>query len=249
MMSFRDWSHRLEDLPGALFVHDGKVELGAAGAFPLLIPATKPTGEQATGERAPNEEADLFGFQKRNEFALEVATGDGVVGLERIEAGEILELGDAQGLGDLPGLPVRDADVADLALGDEGVKSAKSLFDRGDGGVRMDLVEIDVVCLEAAKAGFNGIHNVSTRGADVIAARADTRVNLRRKHDVLAGNFEILERLPKSRLTFTLRVYVCRIEEIDATVDRCLDQFVSSLLVDAADDLVQSLAATKGHGA
>src|SRR6267142_3364141 len=248
-MSFRDWSHRLEDLPGPLIVHDGKVELRAARVFRLLIRSVELTGEQAASKRAPHQKAHLFSFQKRNEFAFEVATGNGVVGLERIEAGEILELGDAQGLGDLPGLPVRDADVADLALGDEGVERAKSLFDRGDGVVRMDLVEIDVVCLEAAKAGFNGIHNVSTRGADVIAARADTRVNLRRKHDVLAGNFEILERLPKSRLTFTLRVYVCRIEEIDATVDRCLDQFVSSLLVDAADDLIQSLAATKGHGA
>src|SRR6266550_2158177 len=244
MMSFRDWNHRLEDLPGALFVHDGKVELGAARAFRLLILPAELTGEQATGERAPNEEADLFGFEKRNEFALEVATGDGVVGLERIEAGEILALGDAQGLGDLPGLPVRDADVADLALGDESVESAKSLFDRGDGVVR-----IDVVCLEAAEARFNGIHNVSTRGANVIAARADTRVSLRRKHDVLAGDVEILERLPKSRLTFTFRVDVSCIEEIDAAVDRGLDQFVGSLLVDRPDDPVDALAATKGHGA
>ena len=103
--------------------------------------------------------------------------------------------------------------------------------------------------VSTAESGFNGIHNVSTRGANVIAAGADTRVNLRRKHDVLAGDVQILKRLPKSRLTFTLRVDVCGIEKIDATVDRCLNQFVSSLLVDAADDLGQSLAATKGHGA
>src|SRR5436190_1774472 len=143
MMSFRDWNHRLEDLPGALFVHDGKVELGAARAFRLLILPAELTGEQATGERAPNEEADLFGFQ-----------------------------------------------------------------------------------------------NVSTTGTNVIAARADTRVSLRRKHDVLAGNVEILERLPKSRLTFTFRVDVCCIEEINAAVDRSLDQFVGSLLVDRPDDPV-----------
>src|SRR2546423_723698 len=106
MMSFRDWNHRLEDLPGALFVDDRRVE------------------------------------------------------------------------------------------------RAQSFLDRSDGVVRMDLVEIDVVCLEAAEARFNRIHNVPTRGANVIAARADTRVSLRRKHDVLAGDVEILERLPKSRLTF-----------------------------------------------
>ena len=89
-MSFRDWSHRLEDLPGALFVHDGKVELRAARVFRLLIRSVELTGEQAAGKRAPDQKADLFSFQKRNEFAFEVATGDGVVGLERIEAGEIL---------------------------------------------------------------------------------------------------------------------------------------------------------------
>src|SRR6266705_3198564 len=127
--------------------------------------------------------------------------------------------------------------------------TGKTNSDRRDGVVGLDLVEIDVVCLEAAKAGFHRIHNVSTRGANVIAARADTRVNLRRKHDVLAGNVEILEGLPKGRLTFTLREYVCCIEEINAAVDRRLDQFVGSLLVDGTDDLVDALAATKGHSA
>ncbi len=40
----------------------------------------------------------------------------GVVGLEGVEAGEVFELGDAEGLGDLPAEPVGAADVTDLAL-------------------------------------------------------------------------------------------------------------------------------------
>ena len=64
LMDLRDRSHRAEDLPAPLLVHDRKVEL-------------RPT---------PTPETHLFGLQKRNEFALEVATGDGVVGLECIEA-------------------------------------------------------------------------------------------------------------------------------------------------------------------
>src|SRR5439155_2931758 len=122
MMSFRDWSHRLEDLPGALFVDDRKVELGTAGAFRLLIRSAELTGEQATGKRAPDQKTHLFSFQKRNQFALEVATSDGVVGLERVEARQIFGLGDPKRPGDLPRLPVRDADVANLALSDQRVE-------------------------------------------------------------------------------------------------------------------------------
>src|SRR6266705_1920219 len=135
MMSFRDWSHRLEDLPGALFVDDRKVELGTAGAFRLLIRSAELTGEQAAGKRAPDQKTHLFSFQKRNEFAFEVATGDGVVGLERLEARQVLELGDPKRLGDLPRLPVGNTDVADLALGDQCVERAQSFLDRSDGVV------------------------------------------------------------------------------------------------------------------
>jgi hypothetical protein len=80
-MRLRDRSHRLEDLPGALLIHEGKVKLGAAGALGLLVLAAELAGEQATRERAPNQETDLFGFQKRNQFAFEVTPSDGVVGL------------------------------------------------------------------------------------------------------------------------------------------------------------------------
>src|SRR5213593_4738728 len=107
MMSFRDWSHRLEDLPGALFVDDRKVELGTAGAFRLLIRSAELTGEQAAGKRAPDQKTHLFSFQKRNQFAFEIATGDRVIGLKSIEARQVLEIGDAKDFGNLPRLPVR----------------------------------------------------------------------------------------------------------------------------------------------
>jgi len=112
------------------------------------------------------------------------------------------------------------------------VKSAKSPFNRGDRVVRMDLVEIDVVGLEPDKAGFDGIHNVSTRSANVIAAGAHTRVSLRRKDDVLARDVQILEGLTECRLALPLGVDVSRIEEVDTSVERGLDQFVDSLLAD-----------------
>src|SRR6266436_4180846 len=125
MMSFRDRSHRLEDLPGALFIHDRKVELGAARALRLLVMAAELAGEQATGEWAPDEQARLFCFQERNELAFEIAAGDRVVGLQSIKASEILEFGNGESLGDLPRLPIGDADVADLALSDKRVEGTQ----------------------------------------------------------------------------------------------------------------------------
>src|SRR5580704_14394238 len=133
VVCLRDGGDDVEDAPGALLVDDGEVEVGAAGVGGFLVFAGELAGEETAGEWAPDEEAGFFGFEERNEVALEVAAGDGVVGLEGVEAGEVFELGDAEGLGDLPRLPVGDADVADFTLLDEGVEGAKGFFDGGDG--------------------------------------------------------------------------------------------------------------------
>jgi len=109
----------------------------------------------------------------------------------------------------------------------------------------MDLVEIDVVRLEAPQAHFDGVHDVSTRRAHVIAARADTRVNLGRKHDVLTGDVQILERLTKCLLALPFGVDVSCVEEVDASVEASPDQFVGSRLADRTDRPVDSLATPK----
>ena len=52
----------------------------------------------------------------------------------------------------------------------------------------MNLVEVDVVSLEAAKAGFDGVHDVPSRGADVVAPRADAAKNLGGENNVLTSD-------------------------------------------------------------
>ena len=127
-MGLRDGRDDVEDLPGAFLVNEGEVELGAARVGGFLVFAAEFATEQAAGERAPDEQAGLLGFEQRDEFALEVAAGDGVVGLQGIEAREVQELRDGEGFGDLPGLPVGDADVTDLAGADEGVERVEGLL-------------------------------------------------------------------------------------------------------------------------
>src|ERR1700676_2380027 len=59
---FRDRSHHVEDLPGPLFVHDGKIVFSAARIRGLLVRPAELAGKQAAGKRTPHEQADLFGF-------------------------------------------------------------------------------------------------------------------------------------------------------------------------------------------
>src|SRR6202011_5250979 len=192
-MCFRDRSHHVEDLPGPLFVHDGKVEVSAARIRGLLVRPAELAGKQAAGKRTPHEQADLFGFQQGNDFPFEIAAGDRVISLKRVESGQVLELGDAEGFGDLPCLSVRAADVADLSLLHQGVESANRLFDRGHGIVAMDLVQVDMVGLQTAETGLHTVHNVAARSPDVIPPRADAAIDLRHDHDILPRDVEIFQ--------------------------------------------------------
>ena len=113
----------------------------------------------------------------------------------------------------------------------------------------MDLVEVDIVGLEAAKAGFDGVHDVSARGAYIVAAGTDATEDLGRENNILAGDVEILEGLAEALFAFTFGIDVGRVEEVDAGIDARLDELVGTRLVDIANGLPEALAAVKGHGA
>src|SRR6202030_3354292 len=149
---------------------------------------------------------------------------------------QIPELGDAERFSNLPCLPVGAADVTDLSLLHQGVESAERLFDRGHGIVAMDLVQVDVVGLQSAETGLHTVHDVAARSPDVIPPRADAPIDLRRDDDVLTRDVEVFQGLPENLLAFALRVNVCRIKEVDAAVNRRLDQFIGPGLVNGADD-------------
>src|SRR6202043_2292313 len=148
---------------------------------------------------------------------------------------QVPELGDAEGFGDFPCLPVGAADVADLSLLHQGVESANRLFDRGHGIVAMDLVQVDMVGLQPEETGLHTVHNVAARSPNVIPARADAAIDLRRDHDILPRDVKVFQRLPENLFALTLRVIVRRIKEVDTAVNRRLDQFIGPDLANAAD--------------
>src|ERR1700683_2573157 len=50
LVRLRDRRHRIQDLPGPLFVHEGKVELGATRIRGLLVRSAVLAGKQASGK-------------------------------------------------------------------------------------------------------------------------------------------------------------------------------------------------------
>ena len=113
----------------------------------------------------------------------------------------------------------------------------------------MDLVEVDMIGLETAEAGFDGIHNVSAGGAYVVAAGAHAAEDLGSENHVLAGDVQVLEGLPERLFTFAFRVDVSRVNEIAAGIERGFDELVGSRLVDGADSLPAAAATVEGHRA
>src|SRR4029077_11394997 len=167
---------------------------------------------------------------------------------KRVESGQVPELGDAEGFGDLPCLPVGAADVADLSLLHHSVESANRLIDRGHAIVGMDLVQVDMVGLQTAETGLHTVQNVTARSPDVIPPRADATIDLRRDHDILPRDVQVFQGLPENLFALTLRVTVRRIKEVDATVNRRLDQFIGPGLANGADGFEEPSAVPECHG-
>jgi hypothetical protein len=106
-----------------------------------------------------------------------------------------------------------------------------------------------MVGLEAAKAGFDGVHDMSSGGAYVVTAGPDATEYLRRENDILSSDAEILEGLAQALFAFTFGIDIGRVEQVNAGIDAGLDELVGARLVDIANGLPEALATVKGHGA
>ena len=73
-------------------------------------------------------------------------------------------------------------------MGDKSVERAERLLDRCDRIVAVDLIQVDVISLKAAKTRFHPIHDVPAGRAHIVASGTDTPVHLCRENNVLAGN-------------------------------------------------------------
>src|SRR6202040_3317412 len=112
----------------------------------------------------------------------------------------------------------------------------------------MDLVQVDMVGLQTAETGLHTVHNVAPRSPDVIPSRADPAIDLGRDHDILPRDVKVFQRLAENLFALALRIIVRRIKEIDAAVNRRLDQSIGPGLANAADRLEEPSAVPESHG-
>ena len=97
-----------------------------------------------------------------------------------------------------------------------------------------------------SQAGFGFAHDVQTRQADLIRARSHPAEDLRRHDDVFALH---AERFAKQGFGFTAGIHVGGVDEVDAGVERVVDQRVHIVLREAADGFENASRAAERHGA
>ena len=168
---------------------------GPAAAGGALLLADLLAAEQAAGQGAPDHQAHALAAQHRHDLALQVAAGDGVVGLQALEPGQAEALGDAQGLHDLPGGPVGHADIADVAVLHEGVQGADGFLDGRRRVEAVHLVEVDVIELQALEAGLHRADEVQARVAAAVGAGAGGAIPLGGDDDAVARHMQVAEGL------------------------------------------------------
>src|SRR6266568_709361 len=148
-----------------------------------LVARAKLAGQEAVAERRVGNEPDAQVAQQRQQLGLGVTGPQGVLGLQR---GDRVH---GVGAADRGGAGLGQADVADLALGDQIGQGADGVLDVG---LRIDpmlVVQVDVVGAEPLQGALD--RDADVRWAAVEDAGAATGVRddaeLRRQHNLVAA--------------------------------------------------------------
>jgi len=155
-----------------------------------------------------------------------------VVGLADHWPGHAQGLGDADQFGDAPARIVVEAPVADLSRRQQVVHGTQSLLQRRRRIVEVEVVDIDVVGVEAAEAVIDGaVQPFAPQPPHVgILAHLDHRVgDLGRQHPAVAV---LADQLSDDALGGTEGIGVGGVDEVDAGVAPCLDDPLGCVLED-----------------
>ncbi|CAH1673137.1 hypothetical protein CHELA40_13810 [Chelatococcus asaccharovorans] len=169
--------------------------------------------------------------------------------MQRADRCEMAPLGDAEGLGHVPGRPVGYPDVAHVPVANQDVQRLQRLLDRRHVVKAVDLIEIDMLKLEALQACLDLIQKVDARGAGAVGSLANPPEGLGRNHDLVAGDAQIAQGLPRNLFRQAGGIDIRRIDEVDAGIKRCPHEFVGFGLLEPAHILPDAFAAPEGHGA
>ncbi len=98
----------------------------------------------------------------------------------------------------------------------------------------MYLIEVDVVGTQSLQAGFDRLHDVQARQPDVVRALPHPSPYLGGDDDVLAPTGE---RAAQDLLRVARRVDIGRVEEVDASIERPVNQRVRCGLIERSYSL------------
>jgi hypothetical protein len=188
------------------------------------------TAEHAARERAPRNNAEAVAAARREHFELDRARRQVVEALLAHETKEVARLRGFIRLRDVPAREVAAADVDDFALRDERFHRLPDLVPRRRSIDVVHLVEVDAIGLHALQARVARVANVSRREQAVVRPLRHRTEHFRREHNLLASTAALREpraedRFGSARALFAA-VPVCRIEEVDAEVERAIHDVV-----------------------
>ena len=150
--------------------------------------------------------------------------------LHRDERRPAVPLRDVLGLGELPRVHRRGADVAGLAGAYDVVQRLHRLLDRHRRVPPVDLVEVDVVRLEPAEAGVDLLQDRLAGQTGAVGPGPHPAVDLGGEDDVLAVGVR-LQRPAGVLLAGAGGVDVRGVEGVDAGFERRLDRLAGERLV------------------
>ncbi|MNT00616.1 hypothetical protein D3C72_1350530 [compost metagenome] len=235
-------------VPVAVLVHAAGGAEGEAGVLLGLGAGLVLAGEQAAGQRVVGNHAQALFGRERQQLALDLAEQQAVARLHRHEAREPVQLGLAQRARQAVGQEVRHADVARAARLDDDVERLQAFFERGLAVVHVQLVQVDVVGLQALEREVDGVEQVLARGALVPGVGADLVDGLGGDHEAAAARGALLVEPVADDLFGAAggldgaaqRVHVGGVKEVDAGVGGLVQDLVRHGLVGLQ---------AEGHGA
>ena len=146
----------------------------------------------------------------------------------------------------MPAGEIGDAEVADFAGADEPVEGLENFFDGRHRVEGVELIDIDVVGLQAAETGVDGIEQVIARGADIVGAGAHPEGALGGDDDFLAA---ALESMAEDFFGHAGGVDVAGIKHVGAGFDADIDEAAGFGGIGVSHGAEELIAATEAAGA
>ncbi len=223
----------VDDVPGALDAAAPVVGLDATvgilaepGRAGGRLGARVLAGQPATAERRPRQQAEPGGLCGRNDLPLDLANQQVVLRLQGHRPGQPTEIGDVDGLLQLPARVVGQADVEHLAGAHGVVEEAKGFLQWRQRIEGVHLVEIDRVDTEASERRVERGGEVPARQAEVVGAVAHWETPFCGKDDLLACRAPLGQPAADDLLADSAAVHVGGVDQIAAdfqvTVELCV---------------------------